>query len=68
MPHIFEPFFSTKEEQQSTGLGLAVAKSIVDQHGGTIQVHSREGAGAEFVITLPVEQAVAASEPAPIYG
>jgi two-component system, NtrC family, sensor kinase len=60
MPHIFEPFFSTKEDQHSTGLGLAVAKSIVDQHGGSIRVHSMEGKerrGAEFVVTLPVEQA-----------
>jgi two-component system, NtrC family, sensor kinase len=68
MPHVFEPFFTTKEEQQSTGLGLAVAKSIIDQHGGSIQVHSKKGEGAEFVITLPVEQAVATSEPAAIYG
>lgn len=52
--HIFEPFFTTKEDQQRTGLGLAVAKSIVDQHGGTIEVNSKEGEGAEFVVTLPL--------------
>ena len=56
LPHIFEPFFTTKEEQQRTGLGLAVAKSILDQHGGRIEVCSKEGEGAEFVITLPVDQ------------
>jgi two-component system, NtrC family, sensor kinase len=55
-PHVFAPFFTTKEERQSTGLGLAVAKSILDQHGGTIEVSSREGEGAEFVVTLPVQQ------------
>jgi signal transduction histidine kinase len=64
MPHIFEPFFTTKEEQQRTGLGLAVAKSILDQHGGRIEVHSKEGEGAEFVITLPLSKP--ADEPAPV--
>jgi two-component system NtrC family sensor kinase len=69
LPHIFEPFFTTKEEQQSTGLGLAVAKSILDQHGGSIQVHSKEGKGAEFVVTLPVQQAGQMAETAAIaYG
>jgi two-component system NtrC family sensor kinase len=64
MPQIFEPFFTTKEEQQRTGLGLAVAKSILDQHGGHIEVHSKEGEGAEFVITLPLDQSEPAAEPA----
>ena len=64
MPHIFEPFFTTKEEQQRTGLGLAVAKSILDQHSGRIEVHSKEGEGAEFVITLPLGKP--ADEPAPV--
>ena len=64
LPHVFEPFFTTKDDQQRTGLGLAVAKSIVDQHGGSIQVHSNLGEGAEFVITLPLEGAERAAEPA----
>ncbi|MBZ5592014.1 MAG: HAMP domain-containing protein [Acidobacteriia bacterium] len=64
MPHIFEPFFTTKEDQQRTGLGLAVAKSILDQHGGHIEVQSKEGEGAEFVITLPLGESVPAAEPA----
>jgi two-component system NtrC family sensor kinase len=55
LPHIFEPFFSTKEEQQRTGLGLAVAHSIVEQHAGTITVRSTPGQGAEFTVTLPGE-------------
>jgi len=50
---IFEPFFSTKDNQHRTGLGLAVARGIVERHGGTITVHSKPGAGAEFVIHLP---------------
>ncbi len=51
---IFEPFFTTKEDVHRTGMGLAVARSIVEQHGGSIQVQSREGEGAEFTVRLPV--------------
>jgi len=57
MLKIFEPFFTTKEEQQRTGLGLAVAKSIVEQHGGEIRVQSNKGVGTEFLVSLPVGQA-----------
>jgi two-component system NtrC family sensor kinase len=57
MPKIFDPFFTTKEEQLRTGLGLAVAKSIVEQHGGEIAVESKKGEGTEFLVTLPVGQA-----------
>ncbi len=49
---IFEPFFSTKGESGS-GLGLAMAYSIVKRHGGDIRVESEPGDGATFVITLP---------------
>ena len=54
MKKIFEPFFSTKEDQHRTGLGLAIAKNIVDQHGGTIDVQSQPGVGTEFIVTLPL--------------
>jgi two-component system NtrC family sensor kinase len=54
LPHVFEPFFTTKEDKLRTGLGLAVAKSIVEQHGGTIEAFSEPGQGAEFVVTLPL--------------
>jgi two-component system NtrC family sensor kinase len=63
MPHIFEAFFTTKTDEQRTGLGLAVAKSIVEQHGGEITLKSSSGAGAEFTIRLPLEGAAAAAEP-----
>ena len=64
LPHICDPFFTTKEDQQRTGLGLAVAKSIVEQHQGRMEVHSKEGEGAEFIITLPLGLAVVEFEPA----
>jgi two-component system NtrC family sensor kinase len=54
MPHIFEPFFSTKEEGKGTGLGLWVSFGIVQSHGGTLKVRSRHGRGTSFTITLPV--------------
>jgi signal transduction histidine kinase len=49
---LFQPFFSTKEE--GTGLGLSIAGRIVEQHGGWIDLESKKGQGATFVITLPV--------------
>jgi len=55
LAHIFEPFFTTKENLQRTGLGLAVAHSIVEQHGGAIVARSQPGEGTEFVVTLPLE-------------
>jgi signal transduction histidine kinase len=48
---VFKPFASTKAS--GTGLGLAVTKKIVEAHGGTIEVRSTAGDGAEFVVTLP---------------
>jgi len=53
LPRIFDPFFTTKEDQNRTGLGLAVAHSIVEQHAGEITVRSTAGEGTEFQVNLP---------------
>nr|MBA2707169.1 ATP-binding protein [Gemmatimonadaceae bacterium] len=53
MKHMFELFHSTKGNR-GTGLGLAVAKKIVDEHDGMITVQSTEGQGTTFTIRLPV--------------
>ncbi len=58
LPRIFDPFFTTKEDQNRTGLGLAVAHSIVEQHAGEISVRSTPGEGTEFKVMLPVAAAV----------
>jgi signal transduction histidine kinase len=52
---VFEPFYSTKE--QGMGMGLSIARTIIDAHSGRITVHNHAGTGALFRVTLPLGRA-----------
>ncbi len=54
LPRLFDPFFTAKDG--GTGLGLALAKKIVDAHAGSIEAGAAPGGGAELVVTLPKRQ------------
>lgn len=47
---IFQPFYTTKPEQEGSGLGLSICKKIIEEHGGTIRVESELGIGTSFII------------------
>jgi signal transduction histidine kinase len=64
--HMFELFHSTKGNR-GTGLGLAVARKIIDEHDGSISVESAEGQGTTFTIRLPAYQQVMA-DPSHTHG
>jgi len=57
LPHIFERFYrgdgARQADEGESGLGLAIAKSLVEAHGGAIAVASTQGVGSEFVVSLP---------------
>jgi signal transduction histidine kinase len=55
LPHVFEPFFTTREVGEGTGLGLSVTFGIVQDHGGWIEIESALRSGSRFTIYLPAE-------------
>jgi two-component system NtrC family sensor kinase len=65
MTHIFEPFFTTKPAGVGTGLGLSVSHTIVQTHGGTIDVQSTAGGGSTFTVVLPAYSGPPSSTSAP---
>ena len=51
---LFDPFFTTREEEGGTGLGLSACHGIVTEHGGRIYAKSKPGKGASFFVELPL--------------
>ncbi|MFT4577663.1 MAG: two-component system NtrC family sensor kinase [Nitrospinales bacterium] len=52
---VFEPFFTTKPEEKGTGLGLSISYSIIERHGGILEIDSKVDVGTTVVINLPIQ-------------
>jgi signal transduction histidine kinase len=50
---VFEPFFTTRETDRGSGLGLSVVHGIISSHGGRIELHTAPNQGTEFTVLLP---------------
>jgi len=58
LPHIFDPFFTSKPQGKGRGLGLTICQSIISEAGGKIVARSRKGVGTTFTVVLPIERDV----------
>ena len=54
LPHIFEPFYTTKKEGYGVGLGLSTVYGIMEQHNGSVDVRNRPDSGTVFLLKLPL--------------
>jgi len=68
LPHLFEPFYTTKEPGKGTGLGLWVSYRIAQKHNGKIEVQNYPGRGATFILKLPVLSEEKFPGPIPVSG
>jgi len=68
LPHIFERFYRGSRANEArgsgSGLGLAIVRSIVDMHGGSVEVESRVGSGTRFTVALPRDPRLVEGTPA----
>ena len=55
LPRIFQPMFSTKSSR-GTGIGLAVTRKIIEEHGGKVELTTQPGTGTTFTLLLPLEK------------
>jgi signal transduction histidine kinase len=62
LPHLFDPFFTTRPDQGGTGLGLSICQRIIQNHGGTIDISSHPGMGTEVSVRLPVARTTPSEE------
>ncbi len=68
---LFNPFFTTKDPGEGTGLGLSLSRSIILDHGGEIEVDSKPGKGSNFTVKLPLlqnESPVESKQPETVYN
>ena len=65
LPHLFEPFFTTRMIGEGSGLGLSVSFALVTEVGGNIEVRSTAGEGATFSVKLPIAEALPTAAPEP---
>jgi PAS domain S-box-containing protein len=65
LPHIFEPFYTTKNQEDGTGLGLSICRGIAQEHGGQLLAENLPEGGASFTLLLPLADEAAPSRSVP---